>query len=209
MGLGCRVSGLGLALVALAFPAQAGQGGKSLFPTGQGSRWSFKGKAGTQELSMEAVITSSKTAGGKTTVLMRWTLNGQPVQDETYIVTASGVSRAKSGAGGSVSVSPPVQVIKNPMVVGKSWTWKGTISPGAQTIAANATLKVGAREAVKSAAGTFNAFRVDMVLNFSVQGRAFKIPNSYWFAPGAGLVRQRASVGPTTIDATVTKLQVK
>ena len=158
---------------------------------------------------MEAVVTSSKTAGGKTTVLMKWTLNGNPVQDETYIITASGVSRAKSGAKGSVTVSPPVPVIKNPMAVGKSWTWKGTISPGAQKIAGTATLKVGARETVKSAAGSFSAFRVDMVLNFTAQGRAFKIPNSYWFAPGAGLVRQRASVGPTTIEATVTKFQIK
>src|SRR5688572_22921807 len=117
MGLGYRVSGLGMVIAALAFPAQAGQGGKSLFPAGLGSRWTYKGTAGTRALEMEAVVSSSKTAAGKTTTLIRWTLNGQPVQDETYIITAAGVSRAKSGPSGSVSVSPPVPIIKNPMAV--------------------------------------------------------------------------------------------
>src|SRR5687768_1240414 len=151
MGAGCRVWGVGILLLTCANPILASQTPKSLFPVGLGSRWTYKGTAGTQALEMQAVVSSSKTSAGKTTALVRWTLNGKPVQDETYIITAAGVSRAKSGAGGSVTVSPPVPIIKNPMSVGKSWTWKGMISPGAQKIAANATLKVGARETVKSA----------------------------------------------------------
>ena len=159
---------------------------------------------------MEAAVQSSRTAGGKTTAVFSWTMNGRPVQEETYIVTAAGVSRAKSGPGGSMTITPPISIIMNPLTVGKKWAWTGSLTAAAgQTINGTATLKVAARETIKSAAGTFQAFRVDMVLNITAQGQKLQIPNSYWFAPGAGLVRQKATVGPATIEATVSKIQLK
>jgi hypothetical protein len=161
-------------------------------------------------LNLNAIVTSSKTAGGTSTVVFRWTMNGNPVQDETYVVTRQSVSRVKSGVGGSNIISPPLTVIRNPMTVGKSWNWKGSIAVGGgQPIPAEATLKVASRETVKSAAGTFSAFRVNMDLRVTAQGQTARIPNSYWFAPGAGLVRQQVTLGATVIDATVTKLTVK
>jgi hypothetical protein len=168
------------------------------------------GEASGQVLNLDAVITSSKTAAGKSTVVFRWTMNGKPVQDEVYHVTPSSVSRAKSGPNASNVISPPLPVIQNPMKVGKAWKWRGTIKlPNGMTMPAQANLTVAKRETVKSAAGTFSAFRVDMGLLITVQNQSAQIPNSYWFAPGAGLVRQRVTLGQMVVDAAVTKLTVK
>jgi hypothetical protein len=198
--------GFGALLLAASVYAQ-GKGG--IFPAGTGSKWTYSGSANKQPLTMDAVVKSSKTAGGKTTAVFSWTMNGRPVQEETYIITAAGVSRAKSGPSGAMTINPPIPIVMNPLTVGKSWNWKGKLTAGTQIIEGSSTLKVAARETIKSAAGTFNAFRVDMVLNITAQGQNLKIPNSYWFAPGAGLVRQKATVGPATIEATVSKMQLK
>src|SRR5205823_664444 len=145
--------------------------GEDLFPVTQGATWTYSGTAvsGTnnQKLNMIASITSSTSSGGKTTVLVHWTQNGQPIQDETYLVSAQEVVRLKAGANGAIASDPPVPVIKYPMTVGKTWAWAGNQVIGTAKIPGKATLKVAARETIKTQAGTFSAYRVDMNLSSS------------------------------------------
>src|SRR2546423_6000084 len=164
---------------------------------------------------MTATITSSKSTAGKPAIVSRWSVNGQPMQEESYIVSASRVSRARSGVSGAIVLGPPLPVIKYPMSVGKTWSWSGTISaPNQQGVTANATLKVAGKETVKTSQGTVTAYRVDMDLTVTAQGQTAKIPATYWFAAGAGMVKQSAAI-PTpngqnvTIEATATTYKIK
>jgi hypothetical protein len=202
----------GIMLLALA----AGEAGaqQNLFPTGKGSTWAFQGSLGDISMRMTATILSSQKEGSKTTVVMDWVMNGQSTQRETYVVSPAGVSRARSGMGGTGVITPPVPIIKYPVKSGASWTWKGSIRMGSMEIPASAQLKMVGRETVKIPAGTFNAYRVDMALTVSAQGQTQTIRNTYWFAPGAGLVKQSAQLpGPggrtITMTGAVTKYTIK
>lgn len=179
---------------------------ENLFPAKAGATWHFKGKAGPQEFSPVCKVISSKTAGGKTVVVMKWTANGASIQDETYHVTAGSVSRVSSGVGGSNKINPPIPVIKYPATVGKSWKWSGSVTTQGRAIPGTATIKVAARETIKTEAGSFNAYRVDMELVMSSGGQTVRLPNSYWFAPGKGMVKQSANLMGSIIEATVTKI---
>jgi hypothetical protein len=189
-----------LALLAVAKVAD------NVFPTKVGATWWFTGSAGANQFNPVCKISSSKKSGNKTVVVMQWTFNSQNIQTETYWVTPSEVVRVQSGAGGKTKINPPVPVIKYPLTVGKSWTWKGVITTDGTGIPGTANLRVSKMETVKSAAGTFNAYRVDMTLTLSAQGQTATIPNTYWFAPGKGMVKQSASLQGMNIEAVVTKM---
>jgi hypothetical protein len=198
-------------------PASA-QSIAQLFPTKAGSTWQFTGsiRAGNQNqpLNLGAKIASVNTAGGRTTVVIEWTANGSVAQSETYIVTGSEVQRSRSGQGGSGVINPPVPVLRTPIRIGNAWNWKGTITTGGQTLNGTANLKIAARERLKTPAGALDAFRVDMTLTISLQGQNQKTTNSYWFAPGVGLVKQSTGLtGPggqkITVEASVSKYNTK
>ncbi len=198
--------------------ASPGPAGENLFPIGKGSSWTFKGTAMGTPIEMTATVTSSVASGGTTAVKMNWTTNGRSTQEETYLVSADSIQRARAGANGSSEVSPPVTVIKYPVSVGKSWSWAGKMKvqrpQGGLEVPASATVKIAARENIKTPAGTFSAYRVDLSLSVEAAGKTQVIPNSYWFAPGVGLVRQRMSLHgqngqAVVIEASVTKYSIK
>ena len=187
---------------------------ENLFPVKVGSSWKMKGNAGAQNVEMVAKIVSSTTTVGSTIVGMQWTQGGRAIQDETYIVSKTQVVRSRSGAKGSSALNPPIPIIVYPMVVGKSWKWSGTIvTKGGQT-KASATLKVGPKEKVYTAAGIFNTYRVNMVLAIQAGAKTISMPNSYWFAPNVGMVQQKLAI-PTpngkflVVKAVVTEVKVK
>jgi hypothetical protein len=197
-------------------PIHAQTGKQNLFPIGEGSSWEFSGTAGKQPITMSAKVTSSKAGKDGHIVGMHWLMGANPVQDEEYIVTATSVSRAKSGKDASSTVTPPIPVIKYPMEVGKSWNWSGKIYVAQAKISldGNATLKVAAKENVKTGAGTFQAYRVDMVLNILQGQQKMTVPNSYWFAPGVGLIKQSSEIAvpngqKIVIEASVSKYTIK
>src|SRR5438270_3005811 len=93
-------------LVCLCASAVASPPSTTLFPTGKGSEWTYKGTAGPNPLNMTATITTSTPGGGGTTnVVMDWVMGGTSQQVETYVVSASQVARAKSGKGGSNTIT--------------------------------------------------------------------------------------------------------
>ena len=111
-------------------------------------------------------------------------LNGRPVQEETYIVTAAGVTR-KVRPGRLHDHQSAHFNYHESIDRGQEMGVKGSSTAAAgQTINGTATLKVAARETIKSAAGTFQAFRVDMVLNITAQGRSCRF--QLLVCPGRG-----------------------
>ena len=209
--------GIWAAVVLTSAPVSA-QSIAQMFPTKSGSTWEFTGsiRAGdqTQPLNLGAKIASVNSTGGTTTAVIEWTANGSLAQSETYIVTGSEVRRSRSGQGGAGVINPPVPVLRTPIQIGNAWNWKGTITTGGQTLNGTANIRIAAREQLKTPAGTLNAFRVDMTLTISLQGQNQKTTNSYWFAPGVGLVKQRTGLtGPggqkITVEASVSKYKTK
>lgn len=190
------------------------QAKENLFPTGVGSTWSLTGKAGTQPLDMTATIASVKAQGANKTVQMNWAMNGKQQMQETYLVSPTSVSRVRTSMSGSSDVVPPMPVIQYPMSVGKSWEWKGVLKTPGTAINGSATLRVASKDKIVTSAGTFNAYRVELKLTVEAQGQSMTIPNSYWFAPGVGLVKQEASIPAGNgqnllITGTVTKYKIK
>src|SRR5690349_1439876 len=99
-----RPSLIGFAAAAClaATPAISLRAGEDLFPVKNGAIWTYTGTAGEQKLTMTAAIASVNVSGGKSTVTFKWTQNGQPIQDEVYLVTADAVSRLQAGANGMI-----------------------------------------------------------------------------------------------------------
>lgn len=171
---------------------------ENLFPTSLGSNWVIRTKVPGQDAPIDAniTVTSEKKAGDTTTAIFQYKANGAVVQEETYIVTPDQVSRKRSGQGGSSVLEPPMPIIKYPMALGKSWKYTGTITIQAATgemeLQSTADLKVAAFEEVKTGAGTFKAYRVDMRATISSGATNQEVTNSYWFAAGIGMIKQSA-----------------
>lgn len=170
----------------------AGGPDANLFPVSTGSVWNYSGSAAGKAMSLRAEITSVTKSGNATLAVFKWSKGGTAVQEETYRITASEVARVRAGAGGSGDITPPVPVIRYPMTVGKTWKWAGKISTPGGAFQGSAVLKVASKDSVKTGAGSLQAYRVDMSLTLTAGGQSLTIPNTYWFAPGKGLIKQSA-----------------
>jgi hypothetical protein len=167
---------------------------ESFFPLTLGSSWTYQGKAGTQPLTMTATVSSVKQDGDNSTAVLLWSQDGQTFKEETYLAGPTGITRSKSGVYGSSVLNPPIVVIPYPLTVGKKWAWKGDISTvNVPSVPATSEGWVAEREQVKTSAGSFNAFRVDVSFTMTIAGNKITSPSTYWFAPGVGLVKQMAT----------------
>jgi hypothetical protein len=83
------------------------------------------------------------------------------------------------------------------------------------TYSGSAKVRVAAREKLKTEAGAFNAYRVEVQMTQAGQGGAQHVTSyAYWFAPNVGLVKQSTTLpvqsGPAfVITGTLTKYSVK
>ncbi|HVT13792.1 MAG TPA: hypothetical protein VHE55_16130 [Fimbriimonadaceae bacterium] len=175
---------------------------ENLFPTSKGSTWVMHTIVPGQPAPLDAhvaVISEAKSGGTKTAVF-EYKVNCVTIQAETYIVTADHVARRSSGKEGSSVLKPPMPIIEYPMKVGKNWSYHGTVTvPSAEggqlELQSEATLKVAALEEVKTGAGTFKAYRVDLKGSVTgPDGSKQELVNSYWFAPNVGMVKQVATL---------------
>lgn len=186
---------------------------ENLFPTTIGSTWTWTSSASGAGTTMKVeVVKADPPVDGQ--ALLRYTANGQTTQDETYLVTKSEVARLRSGKDGCNHLEPALPIIEYPMTAGKSWHWKGTITTvtaggGGLPVDGEADLKVAGREDVKTDAGTFNAYRVDMHLTVSVSSRSSEFDNTYWFAPNVGMVKQTFSGAGLNVEGAITSYSIK
>ena len=169
----------------------------NIFPITKGSTWKFTGTAATSKMAMDATITSVKTDKGVSSVLFDWTVNGKTSQKETYLVSKQGVSRSQAGVTGTETINPPIPILKFPVKIGQSWTWKGSLKGGQKPMPASAILKVLSLDDVNTVAGKYKAYCVNLSLTITQGANTMTIQNKYWFAKGAGLVKQAMTMpGP-------------
>jgi hypothetical protein len=95
------------------------------------------------------------------------------------------------------------------MSAGNKWYWNGTITIKGKPLAAAAKMTASGPDAISLPAGTFQAFKVHVDLMVAAGRSRVRSSNDYWFAPGVGLVRQRATIGTATVDSTVTQYKLQ
>lgn len=84
--------------------------------------------------------------------------------------------------GIKVNYEPGRQYLKNPLVAGTKWTWKGKGNTGQDITESN---RVVGLEALKVPAGTFRAMKIVSVVS---DGDAV-MTKTYWYADGVGLIK--------------------
>lgn len=86
---------------------------------------------------------------------------------------------------------PPITLLKTPMTVGDSWTWKGTVTEGGPVRNATATIKTSA-DRVELPTSSVDAIRVDVDLAMESGGpNPAKRTLIYWCAPGHGVIQRK------------------
>ena len=90
--------------------------------------------------------------------------------------------------GNKAEYQPTKQFLKNPLMSGDSWHWKGKGMMGLEIDESN---QVAGPETVTVPAGKFEAMKV---MTNVVQGGA-RVTKTYWYAPGVGLVKSMTDTG--------------
>ena len=84
--------------------------------------------------------------------------------------------------GIKVNYEPGRQYLKNPLVAGTKWTWKGKGNTGQDITESNRVIGL---ETLKVPAGTFRAMKIVSVVS---DGDAV-MTKTYWYADGVGLIK--------------------
>ena len=185
--------------------AQAQSSALDYWPMKVGTTWKSSLKAGGQTMVQDVTVTANQNG----VATLDYQMNGRTVQTEKYKISSKSISRLAAGAGGTSTLSPPIMIIQFPMKPGMKWKWKGTINVNGQISQASAVLSASKPMALKTAAGSFTATKVHMILTVAQKGSTMTIPNDYWFAPKVGLVKQSMVMMGTTIGGELVSYKMK
>jgi len=143
---------------------------------------------------MSATVTSSgKHSDSVQQAVIQWSSNGHPFQDETYLLSSSKLERLSGGVYGNNHFEPSLTVLQLPLVIGKSWEWKGRIvSAAGGSGAGEMKMQVTGRDELVTKAGKFTAFRVAMLESMDSTSGIVSTTATLWFADGVGLVKQES-----------------
>lgn len=155
---------------------------RDYFPMRVGDSWTYRMVEGEAEYTLE-VMSAEKQANGTTLYLLarnadeeiRWlskTDGWVLLHRETY----------PRQEGMEVRYETPRQFLKNPLLPGAAWNWKGK---GLMQSEVTETNRVIGPETVRVPAGTFRAMKV--ISHVSDQDSA--VTKTYWYADGVGLVK--------------------
>jgi hypothetical protein len=89
-----------------------------------------------------------------------------------------------------VSFAPPLPLIRYPIQNGDTLTWSGILKTRAGSVPGNAYSRVSGQDTTTTGIGDVGTYRVDTVIQTTVQGRLTPFQTRRWFAPGIGIVRQ-------------------
>ncbi|MBI2823061.1 MAG: DUF3108 domain-containing protein [Planctomycetia bacterium] len=166
------------------------------YPLAAGTKWTFHGEAGGQKIEVTNQVAKIETIDNQPLVRVETLVGGKIVANEHLKGTDAGVFRHRFNGGEMV---PPVCVIKYPVVEGDSW--KSNVKIGPESV--DMTSRVEKEEEIEVPAGKYKAVKVRVDANTKGQ----KITNTYWFAPGVGIVKQEAAVNGGTIVMNLAKFE--
>ena len=149
------------------------------FPTAVGTRWEYV-REGTDAVDHSRVVSAEETdKDGTRTVAFEWTsVGGQYTKSSLYRVDKRFVRR--TGWTRTQSFEVPCVMWDADAKAGDKWT-AGIVGPKEKS---QFTATRGAAEVVTTPAGKFEAVPVAIQAGADV-----KNTNTYWYAPGVGLVK--------------------
>jgi hypothetical protein len=180
-------------LMIVTWPSWAQKGKQSLpdyFPLPQGALWEYQSttSSGGKSSFTVKVLQIEKQADGSNWYKVE-TKSTQSFYDWYSKPTGEVLMHREMGGQGSQSsydgnFEPTKPLLKNPLAVGQTWTWKGK-RPGVIPVDAEESNQVVAAEKIKVPAGQFDSLKVVTQVS---QGGA-KLKKTYWYASGIGLVK--------------------
>lgn len=155
-----------------------------LLPLTPGTLWQYKtvddkGKTGTEEL--------VALPGG----VLELRVKGKASTRDTYRSGPDGLFVVGIAQPAPMQISPPLPTVVLPIKEGVVTTWQGTVGTEKNTVMASSWTRVTRREKVKTPAGEFLTWRVDMRTTV-VGDKGGSLLVTRWFAPGVGVVRLRS-----------------
>ncbi len=155
---------------------------RDFFPLRVGDSWTYRQEESDAEYTVK-VLSAEKQADGS----MRYLLEKQAgVQIQSWYSKTNGWvlmhGEAYVGQELKSTFEPARQFLKNPLVAGEKWNWKGKAITNMDFAESN---EVVGPETVKVPAGTFRAMKI--VSKVDDGGAA--MTKTYWYADGVGLVK--------------------
>jgi hypothetical protein len=180
-----RLLPLAICLAPHALPAQdkGKPSGTPYYPLKVGTRWVYK--SGTHTITVR--VTKEELVGGVRCARVE-AVEGKEVHVEHVAVRPDGVFKYRADGD---DIKPPLCFLKLPPKAGATWKAEAEV----RGLAVTATFALAAGE-VTVPSGRYKAVTVTAP-DFQTGGR--KMPVTYWFAAGVGLVRQRALVGGSEV----------
>ena len=200
-------AGLSFLLCISAITARAQDAAASYWPFKEGNTWTINTKIEDKTLIEILTVTKVTQQGTSSDATVEYKIDDKVIQTEVYRSDDKGISRVSSGAG---ILNPPFPVVQYPMAADKKWKWTGTVNAGGKEFHGDSEISTSGPETLKLPAGEFKAIRVHSELTLTLEdGKKVAFPNDYWFAPGVGLVQQKAKLGNLDIFGELTSYKLK
>ena len=127
------------------------------------------------------------------------TLGGNSIQSWIQVASNSLLLEKQAENGTTVTYSPPLPMMENPLAANASWTATSTATDNGLSITATLTANVSPQQLVSVPTGYFMAWPVAMTLNLSGGGRTESATETTWFAPLIGTVQTTDSNSTTVL----------
>ena len=165
---------------------------KDYFPLRTGDSWAYRSTTADGKQSEFSIkVLGEEQEKGNTLYLVETVSAFQPIHD-WYSKPSGWVLMHRQEyvkAGSKAEYQPTRQFLKNPLVSGDAWHWKGKGMMGVDIEESN---DVSGPETITVPAGKFEAMKV---MTKVVQGGT-PVTKTYWYAAGVGLVKSMTESGP-------------
>jgi hypothetical protein len=185
-------------------------GGAELLPVSVGARWMSDGTTPDGEaLTLETTVASAEPVPGGVEAVFasRFLMKLRTPQrlTERYRIDAAGITGVATGENGDVRLDPPLPLVRFPVRQGALQNWSGRlIPPQGAPIPATAVCRVDGPDTVRTQAGDYPAYRLDMQVRVGEhpESQPARVSTIY-LAPGVGFVRQEIGQMPGVTSLTL------
>ncbi|HYG79652.1 MAG TPA: hypothetical protein VD861_04655 [Pyrinomonadaceae bacterium] len=172
-----------LLLAALAVAQKSAAPARDYFPLRVGDSWTYRNDEDESEFTVK-VLGEEKQSDGQAVYQVERLAGGRIhswyARTPGWVLVLREANPEQEGI--AVKHEPARQFLKNPLVAGAKWTWRGKGMTGADVLEIN---NVAGPEVVTTPAGRFRAMKV---VSRVTDGDA-AVTRTTWYAPGVGLVK--------------------
>ena len=172
----------------------------SLFPMATGSHWQMHVQGGDKQSTEDITVVGPIQIGENAGIALQMSHNGKPDRQEVYRSDKKGLLMVAAGTPNDrMTLSPPLPLLHLPIKEGETISWSGVLHYRDTAAPGTALSRISGRSTVKTPAGSFDSYRVDTIINTTVQGQQVAFPTTRWFSPGVGMVKQKLLAGQTVV----------